>query len=446
MAKVSIITLGCPKNIVEGENIAGLIKESGFDLMPDLKDADIAVVHTCSFISDADRESADVIKRLSQLRQSGRLKKLFVTGCLVQKEGKNIIAKFPDVDSFVGTGNLHRLPEIIDSNEKLVLGKPGGYLEGTSKRLLSSALPSAYLRIAEGCSHRCSFCIIPKLRGRYKSRNMKSIVREAEELAGQGIREFNLIAQDTSIYGRDLYGYSALPELIRKLAQIPAVKWIRILYAYPATITRELLETIKNEEKVCKYLDIPLQHVNERILRKMGRPSGARKVVERIRKDIPGITLRTTLIVGFPGETKKEFGELYNFVGDGWIDHLGVFEYSQNKGASSHKFSGQINKQTAGERKKRLMLKQREIVKIKNKARVNSNFEVLVESSNVNKIKSGMEFRKYAISSGRSEFQAPEIDNLIYLSGKQDTGSFVNVKITGIRGYDLMGEVVSKAS
>jgi ribosomal protein S12 methylthiotransferase len=431
-SSVCIITLGCPKNVVEGEQIAGLLHDAGLRLTTDIGAADYALVHTCSFIADARAESENVIRQLLRLRQSGWLKKLLVSGCLVQADGKEVQRLYPEIDGFIGTGELHRIGELFnDGTPPFIVGKPGGLLESPSPRLLSSSLPSAYLRLSEGCNHRCSFCIIPQLRGKYRSRKKGTVLAEASSLAAQGIEELILIAQDTSCYGKDLYGRFALADLLRKLSAIDGVRWLRLMYAYPGTVNRQLIETIKREPKVCKYIDIPLQHASDRVLKSMRRGSGTRQVVEQLKNRIPGLALRSSFIVGFPGETDKEFEELARFVEEGWFEHAGVFEYSAYPGTAAAGFPDQVPETIKRERRRQLMLIQKKVVNRNNRRRVGSIEEVLTEG----KTPEGR-------CAGRASFQAPEIDSKVLFSGVARPGEFTTVKITGVKGYDLVGEKI----
>ncbi|MCX5781371.1 MAG: 30S ribosomal protein S12 methylthiotransferase RimO [Elusimicrobia bacterium] len=434
MSKICIVTLGCPKNVVESEYIAGMLSAKGYILTTDINSCDYALVHTCSFIQDAKEESTGFINALLKLKKLGKIEKLFVSGCLVQSERKKIQKDFKEVDGFIGTGELEKIPDIISRGEGFLCKNPGGLLESKYPRLLSTENASAYLRVSEGCNHKCSFCYIPKIRGNYVSRKIEHIVEEAKSLSELGIKEAVLIAQDVTSYGLDLYGYYALPKLIEKISEISKIKWIRILYGYPASITNKLLDGFKRSKKLCKYIDVPLQHVNERILKIMGRPKGAKRTVQMIKDAVPEIAIRTSIITGFPGETKKEFQELKNFISEGWFDHLGVFEYSDNQKTKSYCFKKRINNIEKASRKNELMKAQKKVVLKKNISRIGTIEEVLVEE----KI-SGNVF------SGRTYFQAPEVDNKIIFNGKADIGSFVNVKITGQKGYDLIGkQVLSK--
>lgn len=428
MPKLCLIALGCPKNTVEAEGMAGLLSSRGITLTTDIAAADYALVHTCSFINDARDESSRAIRALSRLKEEGKLEKIFVTGCLVQQEGKKIAELFPTVDGFIGTGELDKLPGLIRGGPRILCGKAGGLLDPGAPRLLSSSLPSAYLRLAEGCNHRCGFCLIPRLRGKYVSRPEGSILREAEELAECGIEELNLIAQDTTYYGYDRQARFGLPSLIRKLAKIRGIRWIRLLYAYPSTVSTELLKVIADEEKLCKYIDIPLQHVSGNVLERMRRPRNARETVRRITGAVPGISLRTTMIVGYPGETEKDIAELADFVSEGWFEHLGVFEYSHHPDAPSARLGGQVPAGAKRERRREVMAAQKKAVRKKNLSRVGKTYDVLVES------------RNGGTWSGRTVFQAPEIDEKTLFSGKAKIGAFVPVTITGTTGYDLNGK------
>jgi len=430
MPKICLITLGCPKNVVEGESIAGLLRQGGWELTTDLASADTAVVHTCSFISDAKKESEDAIDALCALKKSGALKQIAVTGCLVQKEGRALQKKFREVDVFAGTGSMGGIVSLLSRGRAFELGQPGGLLEPGAPRLLSSALPSAYLRVAEGCGHKCTFCIIPRLRGSYKSRAKESVLAEAEELVACGIKEINLIAQDTTLYGMDLYGKHALPELLGKLAGIRGLKWIRLMYAYPNTITRALTDVIRDEKKICKYIDMPVQHVSGGVLKRMGRAGGVKKIIAGLKENIPGLTLRSTLIAGFPGETEREFNELASYVSEGWFDHLGVFEYSPVAGTASSSYKGRVSAAVAGDRRAELMERQKTVVAARYGALKGKTVEALVEA------------RKGAKTcKARAVFQAPEVDGGMTVRGDCRPGSFVKVKVTGQDGYDLKGEL-----
>lgn len=429
--KLCLVTLGCPKNIVEGESIAGLLESKGWSLTTDLLSADAAVIHTCSFIADAKNESEDTIRAILRLKKSGRLKRVAVTGCLVQREGKALKDRFKGVDVFAGTGAdaIEMLPSALNDGNAELITKPGGYLESSAPRLLSSDLPSAYLRIAEGCNHKCGFCIIPAIRGKFHSREQNAILEEARGLVGCGVKEIILIAQDTTLYGKDIYGKPALAALMKKIAKIDGVKWLRLMYAYPATISPGLIDVIRTEDNICKYIDMPVQHVSDNVLKLMGRPCGVKKIIKNLKERVPGLSLRTSIITGFPGETAKDFKELCSFVSEGWFDQLGVFEYDPVAGTPAASYKGKISSRLKSERKKQLMLIQKRVLRKKFKAMTGTIVEALVESNISENV--------YA---GRTSLQAPEIDGGIIVKGKCSSGEFVKVKITGHRGYDLVGE------
>lgn len=432
MESVCLVVMGCPKNEVEGEHIAGLLREAGYRITADLSTTDIAVVHTCSFIGDARDESSRIIRELSAMKRAGTLKKLVVAGCLVQDEGTAITAQFPHVDVFTGTGQLHRLPELIAGTGGFFAGKPGGFLESSAPRLLSSSLPVAYLRIAEGCNHRCSFCVIPRLRGPYRSRSRVSILQEARELAANGVKELILIAQDTTVYGRDRSGKEQLSGLVRGLERIDDIRWIRLMYAYPNTVTPALLAAMRESAKVCRYLDIPLQHASDRVLRRMNRPLQVRRTLERIVDALPDIALRTAFIVGFPGETAADFKELLRLVEEGWFTHAGVFEYSPHKDSRASALDGQVSPALKAERRHALMVAQKKVVERHRRLLRDTVTEVLVE-----------EYIADGKWRGRTVFQAPEIDGRVIVAGTSKRGAFVNARITGGRGYDLEGIILN---
>jgi len=412
--------------------MAGLLVKKGHQLTTDLSKAGSVIIHTCSFIKDARDESAETIKKISELKQRGVINNIIVTGCMVQQEKEAMFAMFPEADSFIGTGELDKISSAVARPRGLLADRPaGGLIKPERQRLLSSSLPSAYIRVSEGCNHRCSFCIIPKLRGRHTSRPLPELLREAKELVLKGIKEISLIGQDTSVYGSDLYGKPALSSLIAGLDSIHALKWLRILYAYPSSVTKDLIESYRGYEKLCRYIDIPLQHVNKSVLAAMRRSGDTRKTVERLINGVPGIAVRTTFIVGFPGETEAQFMELYNFAAHGYFDHMGVFEYSGQEGLASESLGPKVPENIKAERRKALMLLQQDIVKKKNKARKGAVLEVLVERM----ISKDTYF-------GRAAHQAPEIDSGVLIAGRPKIGSFVKVKIDGDKGYDLTGKLI----
>jgi len=341
MPNVFLINLGCAKNLVDSEHILGLIKqEDGFDITGDLIGADIAIVNTCAFIKPAVEESIDTILELTSLKEQGHLKRLLVVGCFVQRYGKKLLREIPEVDGWLGTGQINRIREVLhpehDNSPILLITRPGFLADHSAPRVQATPFYSAYLKIAEGCSHHCSYCIIPALRGQFRSRTVDSLFIEAREMVERGVKEINLVAQDTTWYGHDLNPSCTLEGLLEKLLTISGLKWLRILYAHPYHVTERLLDLVESEEGLCPYLDIPIQHVNPDILRAMGRPSGTEPIpqlIERIRHRSRHIALRTTVMVGFPGETEEQFKELREFVRETEFDRLGVFSFSPEEGA-----------------------------------------------------------------------------------------------------------------
>ena len=440
---VAFVALGCPKNAVEGESMVAMLVESGYVTTGDIGSADIVIIHTCSFIEDAKIESAQWIT--SVCKQKKQNQKIFVSGCLVQSEKEKLLSKFPKVDGFVGTGHLGKIAELVSNSKalksKILVGAPGGLLETSLERPISWAFPSAYLRVSEGCNHKCLFCIIPKLRGKYKSRTIESLVAEAAGLAKKGVKEIILIGQDTTAYGKDIYGTFVISKLIREISKINDIRWIRVLYAFPNSVTQELLKEIASNKKVCKYIDIPLQHVSDKILKLMLRPKGALGVLKKIKSEVPGIFIRSTLIVGLPGETPEQFAELTKVVKDGWFDHLGVFEYSNVDGAKTQKIPGKISARTKKARKDKLMLLQKKVVSKKNAILLGKVFEAVAHEACefINAV--GKKVRGWK---GRVAFQSIEIDGCVFFEGYASVGEFLKVKITGYKDYDLLGVVINE--
>lgn len=429
MQKAAVVTLGCPKNTVEAEYLLGILQNKGFGLTGDVNDADVVIIHTCSFINDARLESEQAIKNITTLKKNKNIK-IYVSGCLPQLLGEKTPELFPEIDGFVGTGALEKLPSLIKKNSPGRLLNPGG-LNDSPYRILSSPLPSAYLKIAEGCNHRCSFCIIPGLRGNYQSRSIDSLTEEAKVLVSEGIEELIVIAQDTTTYGADLYDRYSLDKLLAGLARIDGLRWIRLMYAYPSSITDELLDVFKEYKNICNYLDIPVQHISKKILSSMRRPLNTGETVERIKNKLPGIVLRTSLITGFPGETEKDADELGEFLKKGYFTYAGVFEYSDQQQADSSKLPGHVSLKDAQSRRIKLENIQYEVFKSKILKFKNKKTEVLVESCT----EDGGEY----LITGRSSFQAPEIDgNTIIRSAKPvSPGIFVNAVLNGAEGYDI---------
>jgi ribosomal protein S12 methylthiotransferase len=439
--KISMVSLGCPKNLVDAEIMLGFLDREGYEITTDEKDADIIIVNTCSFIKEAKQESVDAILDLADRKHDGRCRLLIVTGCLPQRYQEELCQELPEVDIFIGTGDYPRIAEIIaekrgTSEQLRYIGDPNFIFDEDSPRLKSTPVYSAYLKIAEGCSNCCSYCVIPSLRGSYRSRPVEALIQEARRLVDGGARELNLIAQDVTNYGADLEGKPSLEDLIRRLAEIEDLRWIRILYAYPNGITDGLIQLIKEEEKVCKYLDIPLQHISDPILSRMNRRSTAeeiRTLLAKLRREIPDIALRTSLIVGFPGETEEDFKHLLQFVEEAQFDRLGVFCYSREEGTPANDMTDQVSERIKRERYKKVMKAQSRLSFKRNRRLVGMIEEVIVE---------GYSEETELLLKGRSSRQAPDIDGQVYITaGNANVGDIVRLKITDSSDYDLIGEI-----
>jgi len=443
--KIGIVSLGCAKNLTDTELMVGKLVQSGYEITNQENLADILIINTCGFIEKAKQESINTILELSQQKQIGNCKGLIITGCLSQRYKDQLIAEMPEIDGIIGTNEYHLIDQVV---EKVLTGEK---YEGDYSRdyLFSYNEPNyrltpqhyAYLKVAEGCDNRCSFCVIPSIRGEYRSYPFDYLISKAEKMGKEGVKEINLIAQDTSRYGLDLYKSLQLPELIKRIAQISDLEWIRILYCYPTRITDELIQTIKNENKVCKYLDIPLQHCNDEILARMNRPINKQEIVnliKKLREAIPNLVLRTSFIVGFPGETEEQFAELLDFMEKMRFERVGIFTYSQEEDTAAGNMAGQISEAVKQERYRKAMELQKRISFELNKEKLNKEYAVLVEGKLASK--------KYNYW-GRSQDDAPEVDGRIFLKGKNITpGKIVKVKITGFDNYDLLGEMVENES
>ncbi|MDR0822867.1 MAG: 30S ribosomal protein S12 methylthiotransferase RimO [Endomicrobium sp.] len=437
--KAAIIVLGCPKNIVESEYILAILKDGGFQIVSDLQEADIAIVHTCSFIDSARKESEKTIRDLIDIKEKkdGNLK-IFVSGCLPQLLKESMLTKFPQIDGYIGTGSLDKLQNIIKSQKQNISQfsfKAGG-LNYSKGRILSSNLAYAYLKIAEGCNHKCSFCIIPDLRGKYISRSESSLLNEAKQLAAAGIKELIIIAQDTTSYGIDLYNAFVLDKLLVKLSKIKEISRIRLLYAYPNSITDDLLKVISERENICKYMDIPVQHISKKILSLMRRPLNTRKIIEKISENYPQIVLRTSFITGFPQETKQDVKELLSFIKEGHFQYGGVFKYSDNKEALSSILAGHIAQKEAQERKVLIENAQYDIFKTKIENLKGKEIEVITENCR-------QKDNNWTIAA-RSDFQSPEIDGSTIFKSPSPIpiGSFAKVKIISNSGYNIKAAAV----
>jgi len=441
---VVIVSLGCSKNLVDSEVMAGILAKRGYGLVSSVEEADIAIINTCGFIESAKQESVDTVLEIADRGKRSGLSVLIVAGCLGQRYAAELLKSMPEINAVVGTGEFPRIDEIVEralAGERVVaVGHPEYLYDHDSPRIMSTPKHYAYLKIADGCDNRCSYCAIPQIRGCLRSRRIESVQTEAEALAAAGCRELILIAQDTTAYGVDLYGRPMLPELIRSLCRVDGIEWIRLLYTYPTRITDDLIDVIIEQPKVARYLDIPIQHVSGRILQAMGRAGDAAslsRLFGRIRERIPDITLRTSLIVGFPGETDEEFSELMQFVEDQKIDRVGVFMYSREEGTAAASLDGQIPERLKKRRYAEIMELQKSISLEKMRARIGSVERVLVD---------GVSEECEWVAVGRSQREAPEVDGLIYIENERpDQGAFVDVRITNASDYDLVGEIVSSA-
>lgn len=448
-AKVGFVSLGCPKNLVDTEVMMGVLARAGYMLTPQAAEADILVINTCSFIAPACQESVETILEMAEYKRVGRAQKLIVTGCLVERFGAEIQKEIPEVDAILGTNQLEEI--LAACNGTLLTAVPSKpYLyHDLTPRLRATPPHYAYIKIAEGCDHPCSFCIIPQLRGPFRSRAPDSVIREAERLTSEGVREIILIGQDTTSYGEDLGLRAGLARLLARLATLEGLGWLRFLYSHPNRITQELLETLARHEKICHYFDIPLQHASANVLKRMKRGGDGKtflKLLERIRRVLPEVTLRTSLIVGFPGESEADFMQLCQFVQAVHFDHLGVFTYSDEEGTPSYNWKGKVSAREAEARRRELMQLQKRIVAQKNRARIGQRYRALLE---------GPCKETGWLWVARLESQAPEIDTQVYINDcrlpvpttdRSDTrlapGSFVTVEITAAHDYDLVAAVV----
>lgn len=439
--KVAIVTLGCEKNLVDSDMMAHLIDERGYELVDDPEQATVVIVNTCGFIDAAKEESVAKILDMADLKESGKLKSLVVAGCLTQRYKEDILNEIPEVDGIVGTGDFMSITQIIEESlagkKPIYVGNPVFRYEEVVKRKVKEGTYSAYIKIAEGCDNACTFCSIPLMRGAFRSRTIESIVAEAKHLASQGIIEISLIAQDSTNYGTDIYdGKLMLPTLLNELSKVEGIEWIRLHYAYPGFFTDELIEVFATNPKVCKYVDMPLQHSEDVILKRMRRPGrqrDIRELVAKIRSRVQDVAIRTSLIVGFPGETEEDFNKLCDFVKEIKFDRLGVFTYSNEDDTPASRLPDPVDEETKEKRANILMEIQREIAREKNGQLVGKVLPVLIER---------YEGRNH-IFIGRTQYDAPEIDGEVFVSGyKGELGKIVKVRITHSYEYDLAGEVI----
>lgn len=440
MTRIGMVSLGCPKNQVDAERMLALLKDEGYEISYDAALSDVVIVNTCGFIQSAKEEAIETILEFCTLKEEGRIKAVVVTGCLAERYRDEILSEIPQVDAVVGIGKNDELADIIRKvycGEKVSTYGNKEDLCFDEKRILSTPSYMAYLKISEGCDNRCTYCAIPGIRGRFRSRSIESIVTEAENLANGGVKELVLIAQDTTRYGEDLYGESKLAELLRELSKIDGLKWIRTLYLYPERITDELIQVFASEEKVVPYMDIPIQHCDKEILKRMNRKGDEQSLIaliQKIREKIPGIILRTTLIAGFPGESEQQFESLCEFVRKARFDRLGCFAYSPEEGTAAAEFDGQIDEDIKSRRAEVIYDEQSRIMFEKNEEQIGKTFEVVCEG-----------FDRYAeCFFGRSYMDAPEIDGKIFFTAdkKPSPGEFIKVKITDTLDFDLLGERV----
>lgn len=438
--KVAIVTLGCEKNLVDSEIMSGLIDQQGHELVEDPNDATVVIVNTCGFIDAAKEESINTILDLAALKETGRVKCLIVSGCLVQRYKEELMREIPEIDGIVGTGDFARIAEVIaqsvSGRRPVFVGNPVFSYERALPRKRLTPRHFAHVKIAEGCDNACTFCSIPIMRGAFRSRSIESIVREVERLAAEGVREVILIAQDTSNYGVDLYGSPALASLLNRVSEVEGIRWVRLHYLYPGAFNEELLETIASNPKICKYIDMPLQHSEDRILRRMRRPGRQRDIlslIEQIRARIPDVAIRTSIIVGFPGETEEDFENLLRFVRQVEFDRLGVFTYSNEEGTPASRLPDHVPEEVKEERAHRLMELQRRISSRRNQRHVGRDLEVLIESYD----------GRNDVYLGRTQYDAPEIDGEVFVRGQGlPIGEVVRARITHSFEFDLAGEVL----
>jgi ribosomal protein S12 methylthiotransferase len=441
---IHFISLGCPKNRVDSEVMLGVAQREGYHHVEDPAEAEVIVVNTCGFIDPAKKESIDTILAMADMKAEGRCERLVVAGCLSQRHPDEMAAELPEVDHFLGSSDMLQIGGILRGGaERMLVGNPADWVVAAeSPRALSSHPGSAYLKIAEGCNRSCAFCVIPHLRGKQRSRSIDDVVREAEQLVSRGVREINLISQDTVAYGRDRDERVELADLVERVAEVEGVRWVRLFYLYPERLTDRLVTLLGQHPRVLPYVDMPLQHAADAMLRRMRRGHGGKRLrdlVERLRRDVPDLTFRTAFIVGHPGETEAEFEELCEFVAWAAFDRIGVFRYSDEDGSLAKSLEGKVDDALAAERHHRLMTMARRIAREKNRALVGRRLEVLVE---------GVSDEHEHVLMGRHRGQAPEIDGQIYLSGTEHLerpprpGELVEVEVTQASDYDLAGDVL----
>ncbi|NLK28278.1 MAG: 30S ribosomal protein S12 methylthiotransferase RimO [Clostridiales bacterium] len=439
---IFFVSLGCDKNLVDSENMLGILRDNGYRIIDHEEAADIIIINTCCFINDAKQESINTILEMAQYKKTGKLQALIVTGCMAERYKEEILKEIPEVDALLGTASFDAImgvmKELMDGKKPMRFEDLSRIPKTNAKRVLTSGAFSSYLKIAEGCDKHCTYCIIPKVRGNYRSVPMEDLLKEASYLAEQGVKELILVAQETTLYGKDLYGEKTLPKLLEKLCQIEGIEWIRILYCYPEEITEDLIEVIKREPKICHYLDIPIQHANDRILKMMGRKTSKSDlihIINQLRTKIPDIVLRTTLITGFPTETEEEHKELLDFVHDMAFERLGVFTYSKEENTPAAQLKPQITAKVKKLRQKELMKQQQSIVFSHTNQLIGRTFDVLIE---------GRIAEEDHVYIGRTYMDAPQVDGYFFVSSEEEliSGSIVKAVVTKAKDYDLVGELV----
>lgn len=437
--KVGFVSLGCSKNLIDTEMAIGLFKRNNFEIVNDVEKAEIIIVNTCGFIESAKQEAINTILEMAEYKEKGTCKYLVVMGCLVQRYRKELQKALPEVDLFIEINDYgsywDKILELLDEEEKPDTINNLCYMD----RVISTGNKTAYLKIAEGCSNKCTYCAIPYIRGPYVSRPMEEVLEEAKKLATAGIKELIVIAQDTTRYGEDLYGESKLSDLLNELCKIDGFEWIRFLYAYPESITDELIQTVKNNPKICNYFDIPIQHISDAVLKRMNRRTNGKQIEElinKIKKQIPDVILRTSLIVGFPGETEEDFNKLYEFVKKGYFDKLGVFTYSKEDGTPAARLKEQIHPATKKKRYNLIMSVAKDISAEKLKSYIGKEYKVLVEDTTFD--------HKFCV--GRSYMDIPDTDGMVIIKNCDTklVGEFVNCKVTAVNNYDLIAKISNK--
>ena len=446
--KFNIISLGCARNLVDSEVMAGVLHQNNYEWVPEPESADIVLINTCGFIAGAKEESIDTILDVARLKEEGNLKKLIVAGCLSQRYPDELAKELPEVDLFIGTGEVPRIAQILQDHEanarRQYIGLPSYLYDHATPRLRSTPSYTAFVKVSEGCDHKCAFCIIPQMRGPHRSRSIDSVVSEVLQLTDSGVKEINLIAQDLTAYGRDRKDGTTLEGLLRELANVPKLHWLRLLYAYPNFLDDTLLEVIRDSDKICKYIDIPFQHISKSILQRMRRGksgTAVRESVAKLRRIIPGLTLRTSLIVGFPGETEDDFRELLDFVEEAEFDRLGVFKYSPEEGTAAARMAEEVSEEIKERRWQEVMDLQSIISRKKNEALIGTIQRVMIDDVALNSER----------VTGRTQGHAPEVDGVVYVES-DDTrqervpvqpGDMIDVRITGALDYDLTSEIIN---